>query len=258
MQLNHVIHESDSSIDMSKYDPLKNYLRQAPQSALTLKFSEIEQILGFDLPHSAYKYASWWANSARGGAHMKAWRDAGWEVSNIDLSGRRVTFQRRSGQPVRPVQPQAEAASAQDAERAVPQAAPAREEGAGAATAGAATSGSATPAPRQGASGEAGSPSTKPAAASGPARREAAPRIALVPEEAIDLAKLPGHARRLLESRARLTGRTPAQEAAAALGRMLMEERQRLVQRLKEIRGRTIRPGSFDLLAVLGRSKGGE
>ncbi len=243
---------------MSKYDPLKNYLRQAPQSALTLKFSEIEQILGFDLPHSAYKYASWWANSARGGAHMKAWRDAGWEVSNIDLSGRRVTFRRRSGQPVRPVQPQAEVISPQDSERETPQTSPVKKEGAGAATASASTAEPTAPAKRQGASGGAGSPSISPVSTPGPTRREAAPRITLVPEEAIDLAKLPGHARRLLESRARLTGRTPAQEAAAALGRILMEERQRLVQRLKEIRGRTIRPGSFDLLAVLGRSKGGE
>ncbi len=242
---------------MSKYDPLKNYLRQATESALTLKFVEIEQILGFDLPASAYKYASWWANSARGGAHMKSWRDAGWEVSKIDLSGRRVTFRRRSGQPVRPLSPRSSSpstaegtsalqAQANDAEGEAFQAAPV----------------SVTPEVSNRVStlpkGTEAAETVKTPAATVSVRREGVVRSTLVPEEAVDLAKLPGHARRLLESRAHLTGRTPAQEAAVALARVLTEERQRLVQRLAEIRGRTLRPGSFDLLAVLGRTRGGE
>ena len=85
---------------MGKYAPLTRFLREQEAPRVDLRFSELEEILGFSLPGSAYKYASWWANSATGQSQVKGWRDAGWETRDVDLSGRRVSFVRVRGEPV--------------------------------------------------------------------------------------------------------------------------------------------------------------
>ncbi len=62
---------------MNKYDPLYNYLTKIPSdvSEKTLPFDEIEKILGFTLPTSAYKYDEWWHPS--GHSHAQLWVEAG-------------------------------------------------------------------------------------------------------------------------------------------------------------------------------------
>ena len=84
----------------NKYAPLTRFLRQQEASRITLSFQELEDILGFSLPASAWKYPSWWANSASGQSQVKGWREAGWETRDVDLRGRRVTFVRVAGEPV--------------------------------------------------------------------------------------------------------------------------------------------------------------
>ncbi len=85
---------------MGKYAPLTRFLREQEQPHITLRFSELEEVLGFSLPESAYKYASWWANSAKQQSQVKGWLDAGWETRDVDLRGRKVTFVRVAGEPV--------------------------------------------------------------------------------------------------------------------------------------------------------------
>lgn len=85
---------------MTKYAALTRFLRQQEGARITLSFQELEEILGFSLPASAWKYPSWWANSASGQSQVKAWREAGWETRDVDLRGRRVTFVRVAGEPV--------------------------------------------------------------------------------------------------------------------------------------------------------------
>jgi len=81
---------------MSKYDPLRKFLLSAKHDRITTSFSEIELILGFDLPKSARKYSAWWSNaSPETGQHpySQAWLGAGMKAK-VDLTGERVVFER--------------------------------------------------------------------------------------------------------------------------------------------------------------------
>lgn len=83
---------------MSKYDPLRDKLSQIPQniSEKTLAFSEIEIILGFKLPGSAYNHRPWWANpsSTKDHPYAQAWLGAGWKVETVNQSQQWVRFRR--------------------------------------------------------------------------------------------------------------------------------------------------------------------
>ena len=48
---------------MSRYDPLYRHLSTQTGHIVTMTFAEIENVLGFDLPPSARKYAAWWGNA---------------------------------------------------------------------------------------------------------------------------------------------------------------------------------------------------
>ncbi len=84
---------------MSKYQPLHDYLSDLPATTtdLTLRFDEIEQILGFPLPASAGQYGAWWANptNTRDHPYAQAWLAAGWRVDGVDLTRQWVRFRRR-------------------------------------------------------------------------------------------------------------------------------------------------------------------
>lgn len=77
---------------MSKYEPLRKHLAQRQGNA-PLSFAEIEEILGFSLPRSAYLYPAWWSNS--GGTHVQsaAWQSAGYETRHVDLARHTVQFE---------------------------------------------------------------------------------------------------------------------------------------------------------------------
>lgn len=75
---------------MSKYAPLSVYLRECSQESVSMTFRELEQVLGFALPKSAYTYRAWWANGGHSYAH--AWLNAGYEVERIDIPATTVTF----------------------------------------------------------------------------------------------------------------------------------------------------------------------
>ena len=74
----------------SKYYPLKKYLEINGAAEVELEFSEIESILGFPLPESAFKYPAWWTNG--GHSHSLSWGEPGYETTALNLQGRRVCF----------------------------------------------------------------------------------------------------------------------------------------------------------------------
>ncbi|GEM_PF-1270419 len=83
----------------SKYASLGTYLRSISSETrdLTLTFMEIEKILKFRLPSSAYEYQAWWAFETNPSQPQKViWQNTGWRVVSIDLSRRLVRFQRIS------------------------------------------------------------------------------------------------------------------------------------------------------------------
>ena len=84
---------------MSKYEPLPQFLTRLDRVACRLSFSEIERILGFKLPKSAYEHEAWWSNNDTGHSHARAWLKFGWHTEAVDLAGRKVTFRRSSQGP---------------------------------------------------------------------------------------------------------------------------------------------------------------
>ena len=83
---------------MGVYDPLTRYLKERADTSWNASFAEIERIISRTLPKSAREYRPWWANQ-RDGKHSqsKAWQDAGWETSEVNLARRSVRFERRQG-----------------------------------------------------------------------------------------------------------------------------------------------------------------
>lgn len=87
---------------MSKYEPLPQFLGSVGGSLHRLSFKEIERILGFKLPKSAYEHEAWWSNNATGHSHARAWMKFGWRTESVDLAERKVTFQRSGELPSTP------------------------------------------------------------------------------------------------------------------------------------------------------------
>ena len=77
---------------MSKYGPLRSYLEAQTVGERAMAFREIERVLGFTLPPSARKHQAWWANNVGTHVNARAWREAGWKTSRVDLASERVVF----------------------------------------------------------------------------------------------------------------------------------------------------------------------
>ena len=71
---------------MGKYEPLEHFLKKQRTKRWRVAFREIEAMLGFKLPQSAFKYPAWWSNDETGHSHAKAWLDAGWRTEEVDLA----------------------------------------------------------------------------------------------------------------------------------------------------------------------------
>jgi hypothetical protein len=81
---------------MGKYEPLPQFLAHKAGATHRLSFDQIERVLGFKLPKSAYDHEAWWSNNPTGHSHSRSWIEAGWRTQDVDLQARKVTFQRAS------------------------------------------------------------------------------------------------------------------------------------------------------------------
>ncbi len=71
-----------------KYTPLENYLRALPanQTEVRLTFAQIEAILKFKLPASAYEDERWWLHEKEANhINLRAWTNAGWKVAHVEV-----------------------------------------------------------------------------------------------------------------------------------------------------------------------------
>ncbi|WP_295631254.1 type II toxin-antitoxin system VapB family antitoxin [Novosphingobium sp.] len=81
---------------MGKYDPLARYLNQADGESIDASFAQVEAVLGFKLPDSAYRHQAWWANQTNGShSHSRSWQGAGWDTCQVNTARRTVRFERR-------------------------------------------------------------------------------------------------------------------------------------------------------------------
>lgn len=80
---------------MIKYSALSQHLSTLSANSASLTFSEIEEIIGDQLPSSAFKHHAWWANESDGThtwAHL--WQAAGWQKDSVDFERQIVSFRR--------------------------------------------------------------------------------------------------------------------------------------------------------------------
>ena len=78
----------------SKYMPLTLFLTRKAKwkTWLKLQFSQIEGLIGADLPEAAHKNTGWWTNT--GSVHAKAWSSIGWNIKEVNLKEKTVIFTR--------------------------------------------------------------------------------------------------------------------------------------------------------------------
>jgi hypothetical protein len=79
---------------MSKYAPLREYLKRQKLSEVILTFGEIEDIIDAPLPKNAGAH-QWWANIVNpehARVQLEAWRAAGYDAFLLPRS--RVKFQK--------------------------------------------------------------------------------------------------------------------------------------------------------------------
>jgi hypothetical protein len=83
-----------SSRTVSKYDGLKNHLkfRASFTDTVKLNFARIDGIIRDNLPMSAYRSEEWWSNTPN--EHARAWLEAGWETSEVNLEEGYVVFRK--------------------------------------------------------------------------------------------------------------------------------------------------------------------
>ena len=86
-----------------KYQRLYTHLCSLAAKEWKVSFSEIESILGFDLPPSARLHRPWWANQGGGNGHSQAlaWTAAGWETAVVDMDAETLLLRRRPSETPR-------------------------------------------------------------------------------------------------------------------------------------------------------------
>ena len=77
---------------MTKYEPLTRHLALRHLSEIPMRFSDIEALLGFQLPPSSRKYRTWWSNNADSSVITKAWLNAGYRTRDVDLLAEKLVF----------------------------------------------------------------------------------------------------------------------------------------------------------------------
>ena len=77
----------------SKYIGLTKHLkfRASFTNIVKLSFAQIDGLIGDNLPMSAYKTKNWWKNTSKS-LRARAWIDAGWEPSEVNLEKGYVVF----------------------------------------------------------------------------------------------------------------------------------------------------------------------
>lgn len=77
----------------SKYSGLTKHLkyRASFTNIVKLSLAQIDGLIGDNLPMSAYKTKNWWKNTSKS-LRARAWIDAGWETSEVNLEKGYVIF----------------------------------------------------------------------------------------------------------------------------------------------------------------------
>jgi len=77
---------------MSKYAALGEFLSHQKNVTVRLSFGEVEKVLGFKLPSSAYSQRAWWSNNVHNNVMTRIWKKAGFRTEDVDMAAQRVVF----------------------------------------------------------------------------------------------------------------------------------------------------------------------
>lgn len=80
---------------MNKFKNLTKYLKDRSEDIIKMSFANLEKVIGFSLPDSAYKHRAYFAN-VLGHSISKAWMEAGYRATNIDIYNRTLDFVKES------------------------------------------------------------------------------------------------------------------------------------------------------------------
>ena len=79
---------------MSKYAPLADHLRGSGQDSVAMTFSDIERIIGAELPQSAFTHRAWWSNNPTNNVMTRAWLEAGYTTAEVDMAAHTLVFRK--------------------------------------------------------------------------------------------------------------------------------------------------------------------
>ena len=74
-----------------KYIPLADFFQKITQPCLTLTYEAVENIMGQQLPNTAYLNSSWWKKIKQHATHHLCWTEADYHVVDVKL-GQSITF----------------------------------------------------------------------------------------------------------------------------------------------------------------------
>ena len=86
---------------MSKYEPLRSFLKSKGAPVIPMSFAEIEKVLGFKLPNSQ-RYPAWWSNNPTNNVMTNEWLAAGYRTEQVDIEAGRLVFRRTAASEVPP------------------------------------------------------------------------------------------------------------------------------------------------------------
>ena len=84
-------------IGEGKYDQFRHWLaaqRAEGRARIRLGFTQIEALIGQELPASARRHRSWWANDPATHSQAASWITAGWLIEDVNLDLEDVTFRK--------------------------------------------------------------------------------------------------------------------------------------------------------------------
>lgn len=84
----------DFSPEDSRYAPLAAHLLSQASDQVELTFARIEDIIRGQLPATARKHPSWWANDSVGHVQSRQWLEVGWRMLRVNIGEEKVTFYR--------------------------------------------------------------------------------------------------------------------------------------------------------------------
>lgn len=82
---------------MGKYEPLEQFLVRQSSAEVPMTFTQIEDVLGAQLPPVARKHRAWWSNNPSNNVITRAWLAAGRKTANVDMASETLVFRRIGG-----------------------------------------------------------------------------------------------------------------------------------------------------------------